>query len=192
MLSVTFRRLVYDHAEIVMVLGALSNDVLSHQPDSYRRIRLSRKANLEQVSSRLAGGFESRSAQAPPEVGSRADARTYRHRSLTMPSMPKGNSGLPCQPARSCTMGFFVMIDQRPNWHVFPTLCTRANASVRRVSSLHLFSAHSRYRCASELQSVGNSNHARMSHDQQQCDVCSGRYPPYNPHRQSSLLHPTL
>jgi hypothetical protein len=136
--------------------------------------------------------FESRSAQAPPELGSRVDARTYWHRSHTMPSMSKGHSDLPCQTACSCTMGFLVMIDQRPNCHVFLALCTRANASVRRVSSLHLFSAHSRYRCASELQSVENSNHARMSHDQQQCDVCSGRYPPYNPHRQSSLLHPTL
>ena len=30
MLSVTFWRLVYDHAEIVMALGAVSSDVLSH------------------------------------------------------------------------------------------------------------------------------------------------------------------
>ena len=31
----------------------------------------------------------------------------------SMPSMPKGNSGLFCQPARLCTMGLFVMIAQR-------------------------------------------------------------------------------
>ena len=134
--------------------------------------------------------FESRSAQAPPKVGSRANARTDRHRSHTMPFMPKGNSGLPCQP--SCTMGFFVMSGQRTNTLVLLSLCARANASVRCVSSLHLSSAHSRLRCASELQSVTNSNHTPVSHDQQRCDACSGSYPSYNPHRQSSLLHPTL
>jgi hypothetical protein len=54
MLSVTFRRLVHDQAEMVSALGTVSSDVLSHQPDSYRRIRLSRKDNLERVNSRLA------------------------------------------------------------------------------------------------------------------------------------------
>ena len=34
------------------------------------------------------------------------------------------------------------MIAQRSNSHVFPALCARANASVRRISSLYVFSAH--------------------------------------------------
>jgi hypothetical protein len=55
MLSVTFWRLVYDHAEIVMAPGTVSSDVFSHRLGAYRRIRLSRKANLEQVNSRLPG-----------------------------------------------------------------------------------------------------------------------------------------
>jgi hypothetical protein len=54
MLSVSFWRLVHDQAEMVSALRTVSSDVFSHQPDSYRRIRLSRKANLEQVNSRLA------------------------------------------------------------------------------------------------------------------------------------------
>ena len=61
----------------------------------------------------------SRSAQAPPKISSRADAPTHRHRYHSMPSMPKGNSGLLCQPARPCTMGFFVMIAQRTKDRVF-------------------------------------------------------------------------
>jgi hypothetical protein len=84
------------------------------------------------------------------------------------------------------------MIDQRPNWHVFPAFDNSANASVRLVSSFYLVSADSRLHCASELHSVTNSNHIPVSHDQQQCDVCSCRYLPKNPHRRPLLLHPTL
>ena len=62
----------------------------------------------------------------PAKISSRADAPTHRHRYHSMPSMPKGNSGLPCQPARPCTMGFFVMIDQRTKNRVFAPLCARA------------------------------------------------------------------
>jgi hypothetical protein len=58
-------------------------------------------------------GRGSRSARATRKISSRADAQTHRHRYLSMPAMPKGNSSLPCQPARLCTMGLFVMINQR-------------------------------------------------------------------------------
>ena len=39
MLAVTFWRLIHDHTEIVLALGAVSGDVLSHSSDSYRLIR---------------------------------------------------------------------------------------------------------------------------------------------------------
>jgi hypothetical protein len=80
----------------------------------------------------------SRCAQAPQKISSRTDARTHRYRYHAMPSMPKGNSGLACRTARPRTMGFFVMIAQRINGHVFPALCNSANASVRLLSSFYL------------------------------------------------------
>ena len=126
----------------------------------------------------------------PSKLG--ADAPTDRHRYHSMPSMPKGNSGLPCRPARPHSMGFFVMIAQRTDCQVFPALCTSANTSVRPVSSFYLFSADFLFGRASQLISLVNSNAARSSHDHQCCDVCSARCPRSNPHRQLSLLHPTL
>src|SRR6266566_4889924 len=39
MLAVTFWRLIHDHTEILLALGAVSGDVLSHSSDSYRLIR---------------------------------------------------------------------------------------------------------------------------------------------------------
>src|SRR5439155_18101962 len=82
-------------------------------------------------------------AEASPKIGSRDDAATYRHRYHSMPSMPKGNSGLSCQPARPHTLGFFVMIAQRTNTRALAPFSARANASVRLVSSFHRFLAHS-------------------------------------------------
>ena len=136
--------------------------------------------------------FQSRSAQAPQKVSSRADARTYWHRSYTMPSMPKGNSGLLCQPARPRAMGFFVMIAQRPKTRVFAALCARANTSVRPVSSLHVLLADSLFRFTTQSQPIVALKTARYFHGQPCCYVCFGQSPPYNPHRQTSLLHPTL
>jgi hypothetical protein len=52
------------------------------------------------------------------------------------------------------------MIAQHPNSHFFPVLCARANASVRRVSSLYVFSAHLLLRFVRWLQSVLSSNTA--------------------------------
>ncbi len=84
------------------------------------------------------------------------------------------------------------MIAQHLNSHVFLVLCARANAPVRRVSSLYVFSAHLLLRCVSWLQSVINSNAAWSSYDHQRCYICSAQSPRYNPHRQPLLLHPTL
>jgi hypothetical protein len=81
-----------------------------------------------------------------------------------MSSMPKGNPDLPRPTAHPATSGFFVMIAQRSNSHVFPVLCARANASVRRVSSLYVFLAHLLLRCVSWLQSVVSSNTAGSPH----------------------------
>jgi hypothetical protein len=89
-------------------------------------------------------------------------------------------------------MGFFVMIAQRNYWHVFPALGNSATASVRLLSSLYLFSADFHFGHANQLSSMINSNAARSSHDPQCCDVCSARCLAYNPHKQPSLLHPTL
>jgi hypothetical protein len=131
-------------------------------------------------------------AKASPTLHSRADARTDRYRSHSVSSLPKRNPGLACSTARPDTPGFFVMIAQHPNSHLFPVLCARANPSVRHVSSLYVFSAHLLLRCLSCLQSVVSSNTAWSSHHHQRCYVCSGQCPRYNPHRQSLLLHPTL
>jgi|SRR5688500_5754906 len=131
-------------------------------------------------------------AQTSPTLHSPADACADRHRSHSMSSMPKGNPDLPCPTTHSATPGFFVMVDPRSNSHVFPPLCARASASVRRVSSIYVFSAHLLLRCVSWLQSVLCSNTACSSHDHQRCFVCSGSCPRYNPHRQPLLLHPTL
>src|SRR6266481_10204926 len=97
---------------------------------------------------------ESRSAQAPPKISSRADAPTDRYRYHSMPPMPEGNSGLSCRPARLRTMGFFVMIDQRPKTSVLPVLCARAHASVRPVSLCHVLLADSLFRFAARSQPI--------------------------------------
>ena len=135
---------------------------------------------------------QSHCAQAPPKLSSGADAPTHRHRYHSMPPMPKGNSGLSCRPACPCTMGFFVMIDQRTKNRAFEPLRARAHASVRPVPLLHVFFARSLFRFTRRLQSVDASNAARSSHDLLRCYVYSARCPRYNPHRLSSLLHPTL
>ena len=109
---------------------------------------------------------QSRSAQAPPKISSRADAPTHRHRYHSMPSMPKGNSGLLCQPACPRTMGFFVMIDQRTKNRVLAPLCARAHASVRPVSLLHVLLADSLLRFATRSHPIVASTTARCSHDQ--------------------------
>ena len=131
-------------------------------------------------------------AQTSPTLHSRADACADGHRSHSVSSMPKGNPDLPCPTTHPGTTGFFVMVDQRSNPHVFAPLCARASALVRRLSSIYVFSAHILLRCASWLQSVLRSNAAWSSHDYQRRCVCSGQRPRYNPHRQPLPLHPTL
>ena len=108
------------------------------------------------------------------------------------PRCRKGNPDLPCPTTHPGTTGFFVMVDQRSNPHVFAPLCARASALVRRLSSIFVFSAHILLRCASWLQSVLRSNAAWSSHDYQRRCVCSAQRPRYNPHRQPLPLHPTL
>jgi NhaP-type Na+/H+ or K+/H+ antiporter len=56
------------------------------------------------------------------------------------------------------------MIAQLPNSYVFSVLGAKANESVRRVSSLYLFSAHLLLRCVRWLQSVLSSNTAWSPH----------------------------
>jgi hypothetical protein len=109
-----------------------------------------------------------------------------------MPSMPKGNSGLFCQPACSYTMGFFVMTNQQTKDRVFASLCARAHASVRSVSLLDVLLADSLLRLTTRSQPIVASTTARYFHDQPCCYICFGESLPYNPHRQTLLLHPTL
>jgi hypothetical protein len=84
------------------------------------------------------------------------------------------------------------MIAQRTNRHVFPALCNGANGSVRLISSFYIFLAHSHVARTRQWISQVNSNAARSSHDHQHGDVCSAPCHGYNPHKQPSLLHPTL
>ncbi len=53
-----------------------------------------------------------------------------------MPSMPKGNSALPCRPAPA--VGFLVMIDRRIENRVVDPLCATAHAPARPVSLVHV------------------------------------------------------
>ena len=92
-----------------------------------------------------------------------ADARTHRHRYHSMSSVPKGNTGLVCQSACPRTLGFFVMISQRTNTHALAPFSARDNASVRLVSSFHIFLAHSHVGRASRWISQVNSNAPRSS-----------------------------
>jgi hypothetical protein len=78
------------------------------------------------------------------------------------PSMPKGNSGLFCQPTCPRTMAFFVMIEQPTKNRVLVLLCARAHASIRLVSLPHVLL----WRFATRLQPIGASKTARCSHDQ--------------------------
>jgi len=84
------------------------------------------------------------------------------------------------------------MIAQRNYCQVFSALCNSANTSVRLVSSFYLFSAYSHFGRACQLISLVNSNAAASLHDHPHGHVCSARCPRSNPHRQLSLLHPTL
>jgi len=126
-------------------------------------------------------GPRSRSAQAPRKISSRADASTHRRRYHPVPSLPKGNSGLLCQPACPCTMGFFVMIDQRTKDRAIALLCIRAHASVRPVSLLYLLLADSLLRLTTRSQPIVALKTARHFHDQPCCYVYFGQSPPYNP-----------
>jgi hypothetical protein len=121
---------------------------------------------------------QSHCAQAPPSLSSGTDAPTHRHRYLSMPALAKGNSGLTCQPAHPATMGFFVMIAQRSKDRAVALLRARAHASVRLVSSLHLFLV---LRSASRLLPVADSNTAPSPRKQRRCHVCSARCPRYDP-----------
>ena len=133
-------------------------------------------------------GPQSRSARATRKISSRADASTHRHRYHPVPSLPKGNSGLFCQPAYPRTMGFFVMIDQRTKHRAFASLCAGAHASVRPV----LLPLVLLWRFATRLQPIVASKTARCSHDQPCLSLYFAQSHPNNPHRQTSLLHPTL
>ena len=84
------------------------------------------------------------------------------------------------------------MIAQRTNTHALAPFSARDNASVRLVSSFHIFLDHSHVGRASRWISQVNSNAPRSSRDHQHGDVCSARCQGYNPHRQPPLLHPTL
>jgi hypothetical protein len=84
------------------------------------------------------------------------------------------------------------MFAQLPNSYVFSVLCAKANESVRRVSSLYVFSAHLLLRCARWLHSVLRSNTAWSPHRPPALLGLLSSMSPYNPHRQPLLLHPTL
>jgi hypothetical protein len=92
--------------------------------------------------------------------------------------MLKGNSGLPCPTAPPCTMGFFVIITQRPNIPVLSTLCPRANGSVRPVSSVCALLAPRLPRCASCLLSMASSNTPESLHSASRSYGC---LPPSSP-----------
>ena len=127
----------------------------------------------------------------PSQISSRADAPTHRHRYHSMPSMPKGNSGLFCQPACPCTVGFFVMIDQRTKDRALAPLCARAHASVRPVSLRYVLLADSLLAVRHPLATTRlRQRLARYSHHQPCCYVCFDQSPPYNPHRQHVTASP--
>ena len=89
-------------------------------------------------------------------------------------------------------MGFFVMIAQRTNGHVFPALANSANASMRLVSSFYLFCADFLFGRANQLHSLIDSNAARCFTITSTAMFARLTALVYNPHRQPSLLHPTL
>ena len=84
------------------------------------------------------------------------------------------------------------MIAQRTNTHVLAPFSARANASVRLVSSFHLFLARSHFGGDRQLSSQVNLNAARSLHDHHHGNVWSAPCLRSNPHRRPSLLHPTL
>jgi hypothetical protein len=80
-------------------------------------------------------------------------------------------------------MGFFVMIAQRTNGHVFPALGNSANASMRLVSSFYLFCADFHFGRASQLSSLVDFSfilklqvpvHAMMKHGES--TICCHRF----------------
>jgi hypothetical protein len=71
-------------------------------------------------------------------------------------------------------------------------LCARAHASVQPVSLILVLLAGCLLRFATRSQPLLAPKMARYSHHQPCCYVCVGQSPPYNPHRHTSLLHPTL
>ncbi len=81
---------------------------------------------------------------------------------------------------------------QPTNWQAFPALPNSAKAPVRLLSSVYRFLPHSHFGATPQLISRVNSNAARSSYDHHHGDVCSAPCHDYNPHRQPSLLHPTL
>ena len=85
-----------------------------------------------------------------------------------------------------------MMIAQRTKTRALAPLSTRANASVRLVSSFYLVLAYSQVGRASQWISQVNLNAACPLHNHHHGSVCSARCHGYNPHSQPSLLHPTL
>ncbi len=84
------------------------------------------------------------------------------------------------------------MIEQQTKDRVVAPLYDRAHASVRPVSLRHVLLADSLLRLTTRSQPIVASTTARYFHDQPFCYACFGESPPYNPHRQTLLLHPTL
>jgi hypothetical protein len=105
-----------------------------------------------------------------------------------MPSMPKGNSGLPCRPAHPRAVGFLVMSDRRTENRVVEPLCARAHAPARPVSLLHVLLAHSPLRFAPNRCVKDCAVFSRTTVLLRLLRPTSSS----NPHKRTSLLYPTL
>ena len=85
-----------------------------------------------------------------------------------------------------------MIIAQPTKEHRLFARTNSAKVSVRLLSSLYRFLAHSHFKAARQLSSQVNSNPARSSCDSHHRAVGSPLCQGSNPHRQPSLLHPTL
>jgi len=84
------------------------------------------------------------------------------------------------------------MVAQRTKEPGFFARSNSANATVRLLSLFYLFLACSHVGPVSQFISLVNSNAARSSCDYHHRAVGSALCQGSNPHRQPSLLHPTL
>src|SRR5262249_25682801 len=108
-----------------------------------------------------------------------------------MPSMPKGNSGLFCQPASPCTMGFFVMDHSTTqDLCVCRSGCSRCIGAPCSITSpalpaLDCAWLHGRDRLLTQsVPGLLNTHCAAV--------FCLARCPRFNPHSRPALLHPAL